>query len=289
MRKIHIALFAAMLFSPNLYEKPVFAQERVPLELKDVDVLRFVGSGEGDTRSFVYAMPSQKMEKGTFLGVTTSNVPAALREQMSLPKGFGLVVETLEKDGPAAVAGIQKYDILQKLNDQLLVNQPQLQVLVRSMKPGESVAITLLRKGQPVTVNAILVEKDVPELSTETFEAPLPGLAPHIMQWKGVGDPRAIVGRMRVSDRNANIVSSDGDMTLELKTTDGSKHLKVTDKEGKVTFDGPIDTPEQRSKLPENVSERINSLESKFNKITVRVNAKATDGTEAPPVEEEKK
>jgi membrane-associated protease RseP (regulator of RpoE activity) len=278
------ALLASTLFTPSFWNEPVFAQEGAGLlriepstaptfEFTDVEIPRALGGGEG-MREFIYATAPRKMEKGTFLGVTTSSVPAALREQMSLQRGFGLVVENIEEESPAAKAGIQKYDILQKLNDQQLINQPQLQVLVRSMKANESVAITLLRKGQPITVNATLVEKDVPELVEGTFEGVAPALAPKIMQWEGMGDPGKLMKRLRVdTNRNATIVSSDGEQTLELSQNDGKKNLVVKDKSGKVIFEGPIDTPEQKAKLPQGVEEKLTSMEGKLHKITVRIHA----------------
>src|ERR1043165_8725518 len=41
----------------------------------------------------------------TFLGVETSEVPRVLSEQLGLAKGFGLVVDYVVPDGPAATAG----------------------------------------------------------------------------------------------------------------------------------------------------------------------------------------
>lgn len=286
------ALLAGLTFSTNLIEKPVFAQDVATIDIApatapsmafhDADVLTLVGSGQGGPTQFVYASPSQKMEKGTYLGVTTSAVPAALREQMSLQKGLGLVVETVEKDSPADKAGIQKYDILQKLNDQMLINQPQLQVLVRMMKPNEQVTITLLRKGQPTTVTATLQEKDVPELGDATFDAP--GMfAPRIMQWRGQADPAKILGDLNISaDKLATISSSDGDQTLELTEKNGSKQLVVKDKSGKVIFDGPINTAEEKAKLPEGVAEKLDSMDSKLKKITVRIRANNASPDKAP-------
>jgi hypothetical protein len=142
------------------------------------------------------------------------------------------------------------------------------------MKANESVAITLLRKGQPITVNATLVEKDVPELVEGTFEGVAPALAPKIMQWEGMGDPGKLMKRLRVdTNRNATIVSSDGEQTLELSQNDGKKNLVVKDKSGKVIFEGPIDTPEQKAKLPQGVEEKLTSMEGKLHKITVRIHA----------------
>jgi len=48
----------------------------------------------------------------TYLGVETDGVPRVVSEQLGLPKGFGLVVEYVVPDGPAAAAGIQQNDIL---------------------------------------------------------------------------------------------------------------------------------------------------------------------------------
>src|SRR5258708_1330287 len=78
-----------------------------------------------------------KTEKAAFLGVSGSPVMPALREQLKLPKGVGLIVEHVEPKSPAEAAGIKQYDVLHKIGDQLLVNAHQLAVLVRMHKPGE--------------------------------------------------------------------------------------------------------------------------------------------------------
>src|SRR5213080_3240762 len=55
----------------------------------------------------------------TFLGVDTSEVPGVLCDQLGLPKGFGLVVDYVVPDGPAAAAGVQQNDVIKMLNDQI--------------------------------------------------------------------------------------------------------------------------------------------------------------------------
>src|SRR6266699_6245247 len=62
----------------------------------------------------------------TFLGVETSEVPSVVSEQLGLAKGFGLVVDYIVPDGPAASAGVQQNDIIKMLNDQILINPSQL-------------------------------------------------------------------------------------------------------------------------------------------------------------------
>ena len=67
----------------------------------------------------------------TYLGVETSDVPNVVSEQLGLAKGFGLVVDYVVPDGPAAAAGVQQNDILKMLNDQILTEPDQLSKLAR--------------------------------------------------------------------------------------------------------------------------------------------------------------
>src|SRR6059058_17474 len=96
----------------------------------------------------------------TFLGVETSEVPSVLCDQLGLPKGFGLVVDYVVPDGPAAAAGVQQNDVIKMLNDQILTDPGQLAKLVRSYSEGTNVTLTLLRKGQEQKVK--LTKKEVP-------------------------------------------------------------------------------------------------------------------------------
>src|SRR6266513_630957 len=99
----------------------------------------------------------------TFLGVETSEVPSVVSEQLGLAKGFGLVVDYIVPDGPAAAAGVQQNDIIKMLNDQIPINPNQLSKLVRSFSERTNVTLTILRKGQEQKVTVKLTKKEVPE------------------------------------------------------------------------------------------------------------------------------
>jgi len=98
----------------------------------------------------------------TFLGVDTSEVPSVLCDQLGLPKGFGLVVDYVVPDGPAAAAGVQQNDVLKMLNDQILTDPGQLSKLIRSYSEGTNVTLTVLRKGQEQKITVKLTKKEVP-------------------------------------------------------------------------------------------------------------------------------
>ena len=59
----------------------------------------------------------------------------------------------------------------------------------------------------------------------------------------------------------AIITFSDDQGELKLERVDGKKMLTAKDAKGKVLFNGPVDTGEQRAKIPANVRERFEKLE----------------------------
>ena len=99
----------------------------------------------------------------TYLGVETSDVPKVVSEQLGLPRGFGLVVDYVVPDGPAAAAGVQQNDILRMFNDQILTEPDQLSKLVRSLSEGTTVTLTVLRKGKEEKIGVKLGKKEVSE------------------------------------------------------------------------------------------------------------------------------
>ena len=100
-------------------------------------------------------------QKGTVLGVAAVPIPEPFSAQVNLPSGFGLLVEHVVPDSPAANAGVERHDVLSKFNDQLLANPDQLAALVRSHKPGDSIELTVLRRGQETKLQPNLAEGDI--------------------------------------------------------------------------------------------------------------------------------
>jgi hypothetical protein len=103
-------------------------------------------------------------EPGVFLGVGVSESSPVLSHQLKLQPGVGLVVDVVQPNSPAAQAGVQQYDLLEKMDDQLLVNLPQLMTLVRMHKAGDSVKLSLIREGNRQQVTVQLAERPRPAL-----------------------------------------------------------------------------------------------------------------------------
>ena len=85
---------------------------------------------------------------GEALGFVVSRVPPVLTMQLKLPRGAGLVVDRVKRGGPAEAADIMPYDVLVRLDGQLLVNGEQFEVLAGSMEAGKEVQLELYRDGE---------------------------------------------------------------------------------------------------------------------------------------------
>jgi len=66
---------------------------------------------------------------------------------------------TVDHKGPSA-DDLQVNDVLQKLDDQLLIDAHQLVTLIRLHHPGDTVALTIIREAKPVQVTIKLGEKE---------------------------------------------------------------------------------------------------------------------------------
>ncbi len=128
-----------------------------------------------------------KPERKTWLGVAPEEVSEEVRAQLPLEPGTGLVVRSVIPGGPAEKAGLQKNDVLVKLDDQLLTNASQFRTLVAAKKDGDAVKLTYFRRGQQSTIEAKLeTHEDQPLGETFSNKDWLPRLLGNKPSWKSV-------------------------------------------------------------------------------------------------------
>jgi len=220
------------------------------------------------------------MEEAAWLGVSTDRLPAALRQHLKLKnRGIGLLVERVEPKSPAEAAGLQQYDILEKLNDQWLVNTEQFSVLIRMHQAGEEISLSVIREGQPQVLKATLVEKELPVLGMGQADwqaFPAGG----VFNLANDGEMRFFVDQApmaplmqleRLRTNNNSISINDGEHTLRINTREGKRTLVASNADGVVVFDGPIDTEEQRAALPDEIAEKLQKFDDVPGVITVNV------------------
>jgi hypothetical protein len=266
-----------------------------PAELRRIDI-------DGPRRIVIRkeALEEPK-EPVTYLGVETSPVNRTLGVQLGLPREEGLVVVTVMEKSPASGA-LKEDDVLTKFDDQILIDTRQLGVLVRTKKEGEEARLTLIRGGKEQTVTVKLGRHDIPRQANafffhrgpggafggegDPFDATpgaerlreLPGMGPddardvlHMIEHERgnfvVGPGVRIVGRAGkgstiVDLPRSNISYADDEGSIEIKGDDGQRTLTVKNAKGEVAFNGPINTAEERDKLPPAVGQRLEKLET---------------------------
>jgi hypothetical protein len=72
---------------------------------------------------------------------------------------------------------------------------------------------------------------------------------------RGMGGPTTMPANFE-----STVSFTDGDQAITIHTKDGHRTLSVKDKDGKSIFDGPIDTPEERAKLPADVDGKLKAM-----------------------------
>jgi len=235
-------------------------------------------------------------EKVAYLGVATSRASDTLRDQLKLPPGVGLVIEYVDPKSAADTAGIRKHDILMKLDDQLLINEDQLATLVRSMKPGDKVTLTVVRQGSQETLTATLGEREV-QVGQKGRWRRFPGLfgegfSDSLHSGKGFEVPDDFAerfmkeipswGRIRIEGWRQKEGSGDGiEMRIEfddsgyavgLTGDEDLIRLTIKDKDGKEIFRGSIknlqELKEQVKHLPEELGKKLEKILELRNELT---------------------
>lgn len=82
-----------------------------------------------------------------FLGVSGSQVPDLLGEHLNLKPGEGVVIRTLQPDGPAAQAGLEENDVVTKVGGKAVGSQDQLRDAVAGHQPGDELDVEYIHRG----------------------------------------------------------------------------------------------------------------------------------------------
>ena len=112
------------------------------------------------TRVAAELCESGRVSRG-FLGVGLHAVrlPEAARRSTTGGSEIGLIVVSLEPDGPAARAGLLLGDVLVAIDGQPVTGADDLQATVASRRAGSALAATVLRGGTPVDIAITLGER----------------------------------------------------------------------------------------------------------------------------------
>jgi hypothetical protein len=134
--------------------------DRILIDGDEFDPERFADLGGFDKHAFAW-----KTERGRgFIGMKPVEMTPELRQHFGAPKDAGVFVGSVEKDGPAARAGLQVGDIVTRVDGDTIASSRDLVRAIRHRKPGETVEVALLRKGAVKTVKVTVGEREADEV-----------------------------------------------------------------------------------------------------------------------------
>lgn len=99
------------------------------------------------------------------LGIVIQNVSQDLAESFGLKQPKGALVNSVEKDSPAAHAGLEPADVIVRLGDKEIDSSSDLPALVADLKPGTPIDVTLIRKGETRTLMVTVGEMEADQVA----------------------------------------------------------------------------------------------------------------------------
>lgn len=111
-------------------------------------------------------MTSGKVSRGR-LGVIIQTLTEELAEGLGLDSTEGALVTQVEKDSPAEKAGLQREDVIIKLDGQVVTDSRILARMVAAVGPGKQVEIEIIRDGRRKNLTAVLESADGSEAERE--------------------------------------------------------------------------------------------------------------------------
>ncbi len=105
------------------------------------------------------AVPAPAAASGSYLGVDVRDLTPERARELKLKSDQGVEITMVDQDSPAGKAGLKEHDVVVSFNGRSLQSAEQLRRLIRETKPGQSAAMSIVRDGQPTTVNVALGDR----------------------------------------------------------------------------------------------------------------------------------
>jgi len=107
------------------------------------------------------------------IGARVQEVTADLAKALGLPRAAGALLTEVQKDGPAARAGLQPGDVVLRFDGQEVESHADLVRLTARAKPGSTVVVGVVRRGAPLELGV-----RIGEAQAEPAESAAPPRAP---------------------------------------------------------------------------------------------------------------
>ncbi len=125
-------------------------------------------------RAEIHQLETKGEVEHAWLGISGGTITPALAKAINLPVTEGVIVQTVEKGGPADKAGLEPGntkatiegtevslggDIITEINGKKIAGMDELVEVVNGSQPGDSLELTVLRDGQKKTATVTLGDR----------------------------------------------------------------------------------------------------------------------------------
>jgi serine protease Do len=134
-----------------------------------------IGIGFAIPSNLAKRVVAQLKDKGRvvrgYLGVRITAVSDDSRKSLNLKSSKGVLINTVETDGPADKAGLKRYDVIVAVNGQPVENSNDLRFKIADMEPGSKVEIKYIRDEKERTTTAVITELEPEEKNPAAVES----------------------------------------------------------------------------------------------------------------------
>jgi serine protease Do len=106
----------------------------------------------------------KKVRRG-LLGVSVQDLSDNMAKALGLKDTKGALVAQVAPNGPAGKAGVQAGDVITQINGDAVADARDLTIRIGGMAPGDTVRLTVVRKGAVMQLAAVLEERNAKTLS----------------------------------------------------------------------------------------------------------------------------
>ena len=223
------------------------------------------------------------------IGVFIAPLTPALATQLGLDLDAGLLVHSVIEDMPAFKSGVQQFDVITAVDNEMPVSEATLRQVVSSKDAGQTIELHLIRRAQPLTLS-VAVEAIKPLEPGDFF----PGIPQFTGEWPDadlIFDPTAApVGDDPFSGipRDENpVIRFDRDGTAVILPSQivrrnvgfGEQFPRTFQLTGTTEYRGDVNSLEQKI---DSLTARIASLEA----LIARLMGDPTEAEDAVPIED---
>ncbi len=131
-----------------------------------------IASNTGSYSGYSFAIPVNIVKKVVddllefgsvqrgFIGISIRDLDADFAKEKSIKTLSGVYVNGITDGGAAETSGIKEGDIITAINGVNIKSSPELQEQVGRYRPGDKIAVTIIRDNDPKTISVVLRNKE---------------------------------------------------------------------------------------------------------------------------------